>query len=46
MRKLIIITIIIALGLVVYNQVKTPDWVKVNQEMTELCSYSNTEDCD
>lgn len=45
MRKLIIIAIIIALGLIVYNQVKTPDWVKVNQEMVELCSYSDTE-CD
>ena len=45
MRKLIVIAIIIALGLIVYNQTKTPDWVKINQEMTELCTYSDTE-CD
>lgn len=45
MRKLIVIAIIITLGLIVYNQTKTPDYVKINQEMVELCSYSNTE-CD
>ena len=45
MHKLIIITIIIALGLIIYNQIKTPDYIKINQEMVELCNYSDTE-CD
>lgn len=44
MRKLIIIAIII-LGIIVYNQVKTPDEIKVIQEMTEICGYTDVE-CD
>lgn len=46
MRKLIIIAIIIALGLIVYNQVKTPDEIKVTQDMAELCTMSGDVECD
>ncbi len=45
MRKLIIIAIII-LGIIVYNQVKTPDEIKVTQDMAELCTMSGDVECD
>ena len=46
MKKLIIISILIAIGVLFYNQTKTPDWVKVNQEMTMLCTMSGDVECD
>lgn len=45
MKKLIIISILIAIGVLFYNQTKTPDYVKVNQEMVELCTIYDGE-CD
>ena len=45
MRKLIIIAIII-FGIIVYNQVKTPDEIKVTQDMAELCTMSGNVECD
>lgn len=48
MKKLIVISILIIVGVIIfYNQTKTPDWVKVNQEMTKLCTMSGDDvECD
>lgn len=46
-KLLIVITIIIAGVIIFYNQTKIPDWVKVNQEMVELCTMSGDDvECD
>ena len=45
MKKLITISILIIAGMVFYNQTKTPDYVRVNQDMVLLCTYSDVE-CD
>ena len=45
MKKLITISILIIAGMVFYNQTKMSDYVKINQEMVLLCTYSDVE-CD
>ena len=45
MKKLIAISILIIVGIIFYNQTKIPDYVKINQEMVLLCTYSDVE-CD
>ena len=45
MKKLIVISILIIAGMIFYNQIKIPNYVKINQEMVLLCTYSDVE-CD
>lgn len=37
MKKLFIILLILAIGLYIYNQIKTPDYIKINHAEAQRC---------
>lgn len=44
MRKLIFITLILILFAVIYNDVRKPDFVKINEQEVEQCTRAMAQD--